>query len=505
MDTQPAIEFLDQKMPQTGTLVLFAAGKKRTSASFKKLDKLCGGQVGRAMAVSSFEGGKSENIEILSPANTDLTRIIVVGLGDDANEVSRDWMNLGGRISGLVKDDPSGRVNILADNIGKDHIFSPIAVASIATGFLMKRYEFKKYKSKDKDKSKSKNKKGAIRTLAMACKSHEEAHRAFVELDALRSGVFMARDLVNEPGNILGPVEFALRVRELEGLGIEVTILDEAEMAAKGMNALLAVGQGSERESRLAIMRWNGADNAKEKPLAIVGKGVSFDSGGISIKPSAGMEDMKGDMGGAACVTGLMKALAMRKAKANIVGVIGLSENMPDGKAQRPGDIVTSMSGQTIEVINTDAEGRLVLADALTYAIDTYKPRLVIDLATLTGAILVALGKEYAGLFSNNDRLANRLLKAGDKTGEKLWRMPLGKKYDKLIDSRIADMKNTGGRLAGSTTAAQFLQRYVGDVAWAHLDIAGTAMGSPKSDINTSWGSGFGVQLLNEFIAENYE
>ena len=252
-------------------------------------------------------------------------------------------------------------------------------------------------------------------------------------------------------------------------------------------------------------MQWNGADNAKDKPLAIVGKGVTFDSGGISIKPSGGMEDMKGDMGGAACVTGLMKTLALRKAKANVIGVIGLTENMPDGKAQRPGDVVTSMSGQTIEVINTDAEGRLVLADALTYTIDTYKPRLVIDLATLTGAILVALGKEYAGLFSNNDRLANRLLKAGEKSGEKLWRMPLGKSYDKLIDSRIADMKNTGGRLAGSTTAAQFLQRYVGETPWAHLDIAGTAMGSPKTELNASWGSGFGVQLLNEFIAQNYE
>ena len=371
----------------------------------------------------------------------------------------------------------------------------------LATGFLMKRYEFNQYKTVGK----SKKKQGAIKTLSIACREPKKVAAAYKPLDALRAGVFEARDLVNEPGNILGPVEFALRARELESLGVNVTILDETEMAAKGMNALLAVGQGSERESRLAIMHWSGADNPKDKPLAIVGKGVSFDSGGISIKPSTGMEDMKGDMGGAACVTGLMRTLASRKAKANIIGVIGLTENMPDGKAQRPGDVVTSMSGQTIEVINTDAEGRLVLADALTYTIETYKPRLIIDLATLTGAILVALGKEYAGLFSNNDRLANRLLKAGEQSGEKLWRMPLGKTYDKLIDSRIADMKNTGGRLAGSTTAAQFLQRYVGETPWAHLDIAGTAMGSPKTDLNSSWGSGFGVQLLNEFIAENYE
>jgi leucyl aminopeptidase len=455
------------------------------------------------MAVSSFAGGENENLELISPANLKLSRIIVVGLGDQTNDLAREWKNVGGRLHDLVKDDPTGMVTVIAEDIDKNHIFTPDATASIATGYLMKRYRFNRYKNKDSKKNASK--KNAIKTLSLTCNAPDEARISYKTFSATRSGVFLARDLVNEPGNILGPVEFALRTRELESLGVQVTILDETEMAAKGMNALLAVGRGSERESRLAIMHWNGADNIKDKPLAIVGKGVSFDSGGISIKPSAGMEDMKGDMGGAACVTGLMRTLALRKAKTNVVGVIGLAENMPDGKAQRPGDIVKSMSGQTIEVINTDAEGRLVLADTLTFTIETYKPKLIIDLATLTGAILVALGKEYAGLFSNNERLAKRLLKAGDKTGEKLWRMPLGKKYDKLIDSQIADMKNVGGRLAGSTTAAQFLQRYVKSVPWAHLDIAGTAMGSPKTAINQSWGSGFGVQLLNEFIAENYE
>ena len=499
METQIAVEFLEQKIPETGTIVLLAASKKKCGASLKKLDKLSSGQISAAMAVSSFEGAKNDSLEIASPANLKLTRLIILGLGDDAIEEASDWLNVGGRICGLVKGDPTGAVTVLAEDIGKDLAFSASNVAAIATGFLMKRYDFNKYKTK------AKKNKGEIKTLTLACGDPKKSKQAYETFDALRAGVFAARDLVNEPGNILGPVEFALRARELESLGVNVTILDETEMAAKGMNALLAVGQGSERESRLAIMHWNGSQNTKDKPLAIVGKGVSFDSGGISIKPSSGMEDMKGDMGGAACVTGLMRTLALRKAKANVIGVIGLTENMPDGKAQRPGDVVTSMSGQTIEVINTDAEGRLVLADALTYTIDTYKPKLVIDLATLTGAILVALGKEYAGLFSNNDPLANRLLKAGDKSGEKLWRMPLGKAYDKMIDSRIADMKNTGGRLAGSTTAAQFLQRYVGDTPWAHLDIAGTAMGSLKTDLNSSWGSGFGVQLLNEFIAKNYE
>ncbi len=287
-------------------------------------------------------------------------------------------------------------------------------------------------------------------------------------------------------------------------LGVEVEILDEKTMAELGMRALLGVGQGSENESRLVVLRWNGgAPDAA--PIAFVGKGVVFDTGGISIKPAASMEDMKGDMAGAAAVTGALLAIAARKAKANVVGILGLVENMPDGKAQRPGDIVKSMSGQTIEVINTDAEGRLVLADALTYVIEKHKPVAIVDLATLTGAILVALGQEYGGLFSNNDELAERLTAAGVATGEKLWRFPMGPTYDKLIDSKFADMKNTGGRHAGSITAAQFLQRFVGKTPWAHLDIAGTAMGSPASDVNQSWGSGWGVRLLDRLVRDYYE
>ncbi len=497
------IEFTDLKLPDSGTLILLSADRKPAPGQQRKLDKQSGGQLAKAMQASSFEGKKNSSIALLAPASLDLNRVLVVGLGEDTLAEQRDFLDLGGRLANVVKDSDKGPVTVFVENITKGQQFDPDSAAAIANGFLLKKYEFNKYKS-EKTKG-EKKKKDRLKALTIATPAPDKARRSFERLEAVRSGVFLARDLVNEPGNILGPVEFALKARELESHGVSVTLLDETEMAAKGMNALLAVGQGSERESRLAIMHWNGADNPKEKPLAIVGKGVSFDSGGISIKPSAGMEDMKGDMGGAACVTGLMKTLAMRKAKVNVVGVIGLVENMPDGKAQRPGDVVTSMSGQTIEIINTDAEGRLVLADALTYTIRTHKPKLIIDLATLTGAILVALGKEYAGLFSNNDRLAGRLTRAGEKTGEKVWRMPLGKKYDKLIDSRIADMKNTGGRLAGSTTAAQFLKRYVEDIPWAHLDIAGTAMASPKTDLNSSWGSGFGVRLLNEFIAENYE
>jgi leucyl aminopeptidase len=332
-----------------------------------------------------------------------------------------------------------------------------------------------------------------------------DARRAAKGPEAVAAGVEIARNLVNEPANTLFPVEFARRVATLAKLGVSVQTLDEKAMAKLGMGSLLGVGQGSEKQSRLVIMRWNGARGGKAKPIAFVGKGVCFDTGGISIKPAAGMEDMKGDMAGAACVTGLMLALASRKARVNAIGAIGLVENMPDGKAIRPGDILTSMSGQTIEVINTDAEGRLVLADVLWYVQSKFKPGFMIDLATLTGAIMVALGQERAGLFSNNDELAERLTEAGKATGEKVWRLPLDPAYDKLIDSKIADVKNTGGRNGGSITAAQFLQRFVNGVPWAHLDIAGTAMGSPASEINRSWGSGWGVRLLDRLVADHYE
>ncbi len=277
-------------------------------------------------------------------------------------------------------------------------------------------------------------------------------------------------------------------------------MLDVKAMTKLGMGALLGVAQGSTQPGRMVIMRWNGGKKG-DQPVAFIGKGVCFDTGGISIKGAGGMEDMKGDMGGAACVVGLMHALAARKAKVNVVGAIGLVENMPDGNAQRPGDIVTSMSGQTIEIINTDAEGRLVLADVLWYVAKKYKPKFMVDLATLTGAIMVALGTEYAGMFSNNDELSERLSKIGNETGERVWRMPLGPEYDKMIDSQFADVKNAGVRNGGSITAAQFLQRFVDNTPWAHLDIAGTAMGAPKTDINQSWGSGYGVRLLDRLVA----
>ncbi|MGH6929158.1 MAG: leucyl aminopeptidase, partial [Dongiaceae bacterium] len=318
--------------------------------------------------------------------------------------------------------------------------------------------------------------------------------------------VFFTRDLVSEPANVLFPESFAQRARELTKLGVKIEILGEAQMKKLGMGALLGVGQGSERESQLVVMQWEGAPDARNKaPVAFVGKGVTFDTGGISIKPAAGMEEMKWDMGGAGAVIGALHALAARKARANVVGIAGLVENMPSGTAQRPGDVVKSMSGQTIEVINTDAEGRLVLADALWYCRDRFKPQAMIDLATLTGAIMVSLGREHAGLFSNNDALAERLLAAGKGVGEPLWRMPLGEAYDKLINSDIADMKNIGNRYGGSITAAQFLQRFVNDVPWAHIDIAGMAWTKKDSPTVPKGATAFGVQLLNHLVQEYYE
>jgi leucyl aminopeptidase len=314
----------------------------------------------------------------------------------------------------------------------------------------------------------------------------------------------LARDLVNEPANVLTPKEFAKRASQLKKLGCSVEILDEKAMKSLKMDALLGVARGSRNPPRMAIIHWKGG-KSRDKPVAFVGKGVTFDTGGISLKPAGGMEDMKGDMGGAAAVTGLMHALAARKAKANVVGILALVENMPDGDAQRPGDIVKSMSGQTIEVLNTDAEGRLVLADALYHCNKKFKPQFMINLATLTGAILVALGNQHAGLFSNDDELSEQLADAGLETNEKVWRMPLTAEYDKMIDSKNADMKNIGGRHAGSITAGQFLQRFVGKTPWAHLDVAGTAMASPQNEINKSWASGYGVRLLDRLVANNYE
>ena len=364
-------------------------------------------------------------------------------------------------------------------------------------GLKLKSYEFNIYKSK-------KNKKTVF--INVIGNKNRISTQDQLRFRALEEGTFFARDLVSEPGNILHPDEYAKRINSLKKFGLKINIYDEKKLKKLGMNALLGVGQGSIRGSYLVTMEWNGAKN-NSKPLAFVGKGVCFDTGGISLKPAKFMEDMTYDMAGSATVVGLMKNLAVRKAKINAVGVVGLVENMPGGNAQRPGDIVKSYSGKTIEILNTDAEGRLVLADALTFTEKKFKPEFMVDLATLTGAIIVSLGSEYAGLFSNNDKLSKQLLDAGQKVDEKLWRMPLHKNFDKLIDSKNADMQNinyVGG--AGSTTAAQFLQRFVlNKTPWAHLDIAGMAFSKYGGALNSGGATGYGVRLLNKLIEDDYE
>ncbi len=453
----------------------------------------------RAAEIAGFKGKIGSSLEFLAPAGLTAQKLLVVGTAPEKAGDKVDYLRLGGVVASKLGKAKQAR--ILFDFPAAPEDFAR-AAADFILGLRLRAYKFERFKTKKSKKDETEPEGPTAIRLAGA--DAKALSTAVEKVQGVADGVDLARDLVNLPPNLLYPESFADKAKELEKLGVAVEILDVPAMQALGMGALLGVGQGSVRPSRLVLMRWNGGEKDAQ-PVAFIGKGVCFDSGGVSLKPGAGMEDMKGDMAGAACVVGLMHALATRKAKANVVGAIGLVENMPDGNAQRPGDIVTSMSGQTIEIINTDAEGRLVLADVLWHVQDSCKPAFMVDLATLTGAIMVALGQEYAGLFSNNDELAERLTEAGTKTGEKLWRLPMGPSYDKMIDSKFADMKNTGGRHGGSITAAQFLQRFVNDTPWAHLDIAGMGMGSPSNDLNQSWGSGFGVRLLDRLVADYYE
>jgi leucyl aminopeptidase len=485
--------------PARSVLVVFCDDGLKFGPATRKAVGPAAAQVGRAAKAEAFTGKKGAALELVVPEGLKADRLVVVGAGKPAELKQQDFINLGGAAMGKVPR-RAAEATVLAELPGG--AMAADRAADLAQGVALRAYAFDRYKTKRNDDDKA----PASRKVNVAVGDVAAARSAYGARAAVAAGVLLARDLVNEPANVLYPEEFARRAGALKKVGVAVEVLDVPKLKKIGMNALLGVGQGSARDSRVVVMRWNGGRKG-EAPVAFIGKGVCFDTGGISIKPAAGMEDMKGDMGGAACVTGLMHALAARKAKVNAVGVIGLVENMPDGKAQRPGDIVTSLSGQTIEIINTDAEGRLVLGDVIWYAADRFKPKFMIDLATLTGAIIVALGHEYAGMFANNDQLAERLTKAGEATGEGVWRMPLGKEYDKMIDSKFADMKNTGGsRYGGAITAAQFIKRFVSDkTPWAHLDIAGTGFDSRQSEINRSWGSGWGVRLLDRLVKDYYE
>jgi leucyl aminopeptidase len=497
------ITFANPAMPEKGVVVVGVLDGRKLTDSAKALDKKMAGGLVRAIKASRFKGAKTSSLPLLAPAGCGLKRVLVVGLGKPKAIDDKSMQALGGEIYAALSTKGHAGVQVLIDAIDKCKMRPDQMAAEVAMGARLRCYRFDKYRTKEKPENKP-----TLKTLKILCSSAARARTAFGPMDKVAQGVFMTRDLVSEPANVLYPETLAKQAQSLSKLGVKVEVLNEPQMRKLGMGALLGVGQGSVRESRMVVMRWNGAKGkAKaEAPVAFVGKGVTFDTGGISIKPSSGMEDMKWDMGGSGVVIGLMKALAGRKANVNVVGVVALVENMPSGSAQRPGDIVTSMSGQTIEVLNTDAEGRLVLADALWYTKERFKPKFMVDLATLTGAIIICLGNEKAGMFSNDDKLAGQLSDAGEAVGESLWRMPLGDNYDKMINCDVADMKNiSGGRGAGSITAAQFLKRFVDKTPWAHLDIAGVTWSSKASATIPKGGTAFGVRLLDRLVADHYE
>lgn len=441
-------------------------------------------------AAARFTGEAGATFESFADEGGKVLRIVLLGTGTGSDA---DLERAGGALTARLLT--SGATRAAVEFVGGA---SGEGAARLALGALLRGWRIDTYRTRQPEKAKP--------TLATVTIVSADAGAAWDRHAAVAAGVALTRELVSEPANIIYPESFVARCQHLAELGVKITVLDRPAMEALGMGALLGVAQGSVRDARMLALEWDGTNGAAEKPLVFVGKGVTFDTGGISIKPSAGMEDMKWDMGGAGAVAGAIKALAGRKAKAHVVGICGLVENMPDGNAQRPGDIVTSMSGQTIEVINTDAEGRLVLCDALTWAQKTYAPDTVVDLATLTGAILVSLGDQYAGLFSNDDGLSDDLTAAGKAAGEPLWRFPLSDAYNKLIDSPIADMKNIGGRYAGSITAAQFIKRFIDDgVKWAHLDIAGMVWADKPGATFDKGATGYGVRLLDQFVADKFE
>lgn len=495
------IAFSSPVLPESGTVVVSVLEERSLTATGLELDRLTGGALTKAMENSRFKGKKRETLLLLAPSGVSVSRILLAGLGKAAEIDETLALELGGEILASLNSSGETAITVALDLPEGTKCDEAGFAAAIGYGAMLRSYRFARYKTKEKEEQKP-----SVTDYTILTSDCSAAETGFTRLQAVAEGVFEARNLANEPANIVYPESLAAQAAKLAELGVDVEILGEKEMAELGMGALLGVGQGSVRESKLVVMQWKGDPDNSDGPLAFLGKGVTFDTGGISIKPSAGMEDMKWDMGGSAVVVGLMKALAGRKAKANVIGVIGCVENMPSGSAQRPGDIVTSMSGQTIEVLNTDAEGRLVLADALWYTQDRFKPRFMIDLATLTGAIIISLGAEYAGLFANDDDLAEKLTAAGKAVNEPVWRLPMGDAYDKELDADQADMKNIGaGRGGGSITAACFLQRFVNKVPWAHLDIAGVTWAKKDKPVTPKGATGFGVRLLDQFVADNYE
>ena len=484
-----------------GALILPLPEGKSLPKWAAEIDSDAYGKIKKSIATSRFEGKKKQILTILAPEGLQYDQLILVGLGKGKDLGTICHEHIGGKLLSELNSAGIKQASILYHPVKGCKLTDAEAAMHLATGLQLKSYRFDKYKTKQKDSDKP-----SLESVTIAVEDSRDATELFDTQRKVLDGVFFTRDLVNEPGNVIEPEHYAKLIdKTLSPLGVKVEVLGEKEMTKLGFGSLLSVGQGSVKESKMVIMKWDGGKK-KDQPIAFVGKGVTFDTGGISIKPSSGMGDMKMDMGGSGTVVGLMMALAKRKAKSNVIGIVGLVENMPDGNASRPGDVVTSYSGQTIEVLNTDAEGRLVLADCLWYCQEKFKPQFMVDLATLTGAILVALGETTGGLFSNDDKLSERILEASKATGEKMWRLPMGLEYDELIDSPIADVQNiSSGRWGGSITAAQFLKRFTNDLPWAHMDIAGVATASKATDITPKGASGFGVRLLNEMIAKHFE
>ena len=481
--------------PEIGTLVLPVAKDGLGGAPLPGLSPENVALVRAGAAAQRFEGDAGSVSDFFITQNGSARRVILVGTGQGSVE---DYEKLGAAVAARLLT--SGETGATIDLSGL--VIKPAAesVARLAAGIVLRGWRHDVYRTKLPEKQKP-----TLVAVTIAG-APEGSDAAWANASAVAKGVAFTRELVTEPANIVYPASFVERCQKLAELGIEIEVLGQKELEAAGMGALLGVSQGSVREPQLLVMRWDGTNGAKTPPVVFVGKGVTFDTGGISLKPPAGMEDMKWDMGGAGAVAGTMLTLASRKARTHVVGVCALVENMPDGKAQRPGDVVTSMSGQTIEVINTDAEGRLVLCDAMTWVQKKYAPKIMVDLATLTGAMIISLGFEHAGVFSNDDNLADLLINAGKAAGDPLWRFPLSAAYDKLIESQIADMKNVGPREGGSITAAQFLQRFVDEgVKWAHLDIAGMVWASKPGTVWDKGATGYGVRLLDRFVADNFE
>jgi leucyl aminopeptidase len=495
------ISFAESAVPQSGAAAVGVWEERVLTPAARRLDEATGGAVARAIAAAPrFRGGKNDLLAIVGPPQLNLSRIVVAGLGKPEALEMRLLQDLGGRIVAHLNSAGESEAAVLLD-LGDEAAIKPAAAAAnLAFGAALRAYRFDRYRTKQKPEQKP-----SLAALTLMSRSPEAARKAYRPLGATAEAVAFTRDLVSEPANTLYPETLAEQAAGLGALGLAVEVFDERRLRELGMGALLGVAQGSARPPRVVVMQHNGGV-AGAPPLAFLGKGVTFDTGGISIKPAAGMGEMKWDMAGAGAVIGLMRLFAARQARVNAVGIVGLVENMPSGTAQRPGDIVRSLSGQTIEVLNTDAEGRLVLADVLWYCQERFKPQLMVDLATLTGAVIVALGHEHAGMFANNDELAERLAAAGNAVGEKVWRLPLAEAHDRAIDSDAADMKNIAGdRGAGSTIGAQFLQRFVNNVPWAHLDIAGVAWSKKDAPTVPKGATAFGVRLLDRFVADHYE